>query len=95
MDQLTNWRQFFYASVLSLMINFVITLSKCCRFTSRSDHPSDIVLPTETTEMSKPGMFNPSHVQTLLRLFSDMINGAPISKPVIKKDCKTTARVKK
>ena len=26
----------FYASVLLLMINFVITLSKCCRFTSRS-----------------------------------------------------------
>jgi len=33
--------------------------------------------------MSKPGMFSPSHVQTLLRFFSDMINGAPISKPVI------------
>ena len=60
-----------------------------------SDHPSDIVLPTETTEKSKPGMFSTSHVQTLLRLFSDMTNGAPISKPVIKKDCKTTARVKK
>ena len=26
----------FYASVLLLMINFVITLSKCCRFTSRT-----------------------------------------------------------
>ena len=25
----------FYATVLLLMINFVITLSKCCRFTSR------------------------------------------------------------
>ena len=41
-----------------------------------SDHPSDIVSPTETSGMSKPGMFSPTHVQTLFRLFSDMINGA-------------------
>ena len=44
---------------------------------------SDIVSPTETTARSKPGVFSPIQVQTLLHLFKDMINGAPISKPVI------------
>ena len=44
---------------------------------------SDVVSPTETTGTSKPGVFSPTHVQTLLRLFSDMINGSPISKPII------------
>ena len=44
---------------------------------------SDVVSPTETTGTSKPGVFSPAHVQTLLRLFSDMINGSPISKPII------------
>lgn len=41
------------------------------------------VSPTETTGTSKPGVFSPAHVQTLLPLFSDMINGSPISKPII------------
>ena len=45
---------------------------------------SDIVSPTETTARSKPGVFSPIQVQTLLHLFKDMINGAPVSKPVIK-----------
>lgn len=52
-------------------------------YEEHEDSLSDIVSPTETTGMSKPGMFSPTHVQTLLRLFANMINGTPISKPVI------------
>lgn len=48
-----------------------------------SSHSSDIVPPTETTGTSKPGVFSPTQVQIMLRLFPDMINGAPISKPKI------------
>lgn len=48
-----------------------------------SDHSSDILSPTVTTARSKPGLFNSAQVQTLIRLFPDMIKGSPISKPVI------------
>ena len=47
------------------------------------DDSSDIISPTETTARSKPGVFSPTQVQCLLHLFKDMINGAPVSKPVI------------
>ena len=47
------------------------------------DNSSDIVSPTETTARSKPGVFSRTQVQCLLHLFQDMINEAPISKPVI------------
>lgn len=48
-----------------------------------SDHSSDILSPTVTTARSKPGLFSSAQVQTLIRLFPDMIKGSPISKPVI------------
>jgi len=48
-----------------------------------SDHSSDILSPTVTTARSKPGLFSSTQVQTLIRLFPDMIKGSPISKPVI------------
>ena len=42
---------------------------------------SDVISPTKNTGTSKPGVFSPINVQTLLRLFSAVINGSPISKP--------------
>ena len=50
-----------------------------------SDHSSDILSPTVTTTKSKPGLFSATHVETMIRLFPDMIKGSPISKPVIAK----------
>ena len=48
----------------------------------QNSHPSDIVSPIETTGKSQ-GVLTPKQVQTLLRFFQDMVNGAPISKPTI------------
>lgn len=42
----------------------------------------DMVPPTDTTEKSK-GLFSDEQVKKLKALFQDMINGKPISKPVI------------
>ena len=57
--------------------------SSASRELDYSDASSDIISPTETTARSKPGVFSPTQVQTLIHLFTDMINGAPLSKPVI------------
>lgn len=48
----------------------------------QSSHSSDVMSPTDTTKKSQ-GVFTAEHVQTLLRLFQDMVNGSPISKPKI------------
>lgn len=48
----------------------------------QSSHSSDVMSPTNTTGKSQ-GVFSTEHVQTLLCLFQDMINGSPISKPKI------------
>ena len=48
----------------------------------QSNPPSDIVSPTDTTTKSQ-GVFDAEHVQTLLHLFQNMVNGSPISKPKI------------
>ena len=48
----------------------------------QSSHSSNVVSPTDTTGKSQ-GVFAAEQVQALLRLFQDMINGSPISKPTI------------
>ena len=48
----------------------------------QSSHSSNIMSPTDTTGKSQ-GVFAAEQVQTLQRLFQDMINGSPISKPTI------------
>lgn len=65
-------------------VSRMFTESSPCQDLEDSVASSDVVSPTETTARSKAGVFSPIQVQTLLHLFKDMINGAPISKPVIK-----------
>ena len=56
---------------------------------------SDIISSTEATARSKPDVFSPTQVQCLLHLFQDMINGAPISKPVTIQRLRNDNRVRK
>lgn len=65
-------------------VSRMFTESSACQDLEDSVASSDVVSPTGTTARSKAGVFSPIQVQTLLHLFKDMINGAPISKPVIK-----------
>ena len=64
-------------------VSRIFNESSASRKLEDGDDSSDIISPTETTARSKPGVFSPTQVQCLLHLFKDMINGAPVSKPVI------------
>lgn len=48
----------------------------------QSSHSSDVMSPTDTTGKSQ-GVFSAEDVAILQRLFQNMINGSPISKPKI------------
>ena len=51
-------------------------------FEETSSQSSNIVPPTISTERSK-GLFIDEQAKTLTEFYQDMIDGAPISKPVI------------
>ena len=77
------------------MFSRVFNESSASRKLEEGDDSSDIVSPTETTARSKPDVFSPTQAQCLVHLFKDMINGAPVAKPVIIQRLRNDSQAKK